>query len=123
MLLRANAPNLRKFSADLLGNGDTPENRIKLRREVLAGFVREPGHISHSRAAHLERINAILKSYGVEGMLLDRHGEDRSGDCSMQDVRHDIQYVNAGDPYTITILYYNGRLMIGDWGSIAERCA
>ncbi len=122
MLVRANARNLKIHAADLLGNDYTPEADRALRRAVLTGFVRTSGHISHDHAAHLDRIGAILKTYGTEGMLLDRHGEDRSGDCSMRDVRHDVQYCNTGDTYAITILYYNGRLMIGDWGSIAERC-
>ena len=129
MLVRANKKNLQAHAADLLGGNDNDGARAALLAECAGGFKRSTtpgghpfGHISHDRAAHLGRINAITGGCGVEGMRLDRYGDDRSGDCSMRDVRHDIQYVNAGESYGITILYYNGRLMIGDWGSIVERC-
>jgi hypothetical protein len=129
MLRRANARNLRIHAADLLGVEYSPEHYRRLRREVLTGLVRSTtpggrpyGHPSFDRADHLGRISTILGGYGVEGLLLDRHGEDQSGTCSLEDVRYDIQYVNVGDSYAPTILYYNGRLMIGDWGSLVERC-
>lgn len=122
MKLTCNARNLRKLTNDLLGNNYTPEAAKALRRECLTGFVRTPYcHISHDRAAHLDRIGKILGTYGTEGMLLDRKGNDLSGSCSERGVALDVQYCNAGDTYALTILYVNGRLCIGDWGSLVER--
>lgn len=120
MRLRANKPNLRKYAKDLLGNEYSEETAGALIREILSGFVRTTGHISHDRAAHLDRIGAILKTHGTEGMLLNRHGEDMAGSCSMREVVADIQYCNTGDTYAMTVMYYNGALYIGDWGSIVE---
>jgi hypothetical protein len=120
MFIVANARNLAAHMADLLGNGDTPERRKALEAEVLRGFRRTSGHISHDRAAHLDRIGKILGTFGTEGGLFDRGGNDCGGDCSMRHVRHDLQYCNTGDTYATTIMYYNGRLRIGDWGSIFE---
>ena len=122
MLIAANRKNLKTHARSLLGNEHSPETERALIKECLKGFERTHGHVSHDRAAHLGRIDDILQNYGVEGMLLDREGNDCAGSCSMRDVCHDIQYCNAGDTYAMTILYYNGKLKIGDWGSIVERC-
>jgi hypothetical protein len=54
-------------------------------------------------------------------MLLGKGGEDLSGTCSMNGVRLDCQYCNAGDSYAMTVMYVNGRLCVGDWGSLVER--
>lgn len=116
-----NAVNLRKHSGFVLGNNSTPERVEQLRRECLNGFIRERGHISHSRAAHLGRIDKILGTCGVEGMLLDGQGNDVSGSCDESQVKCDIQYCNAGDTYATTIFYWKGKLRIGDWGSVVER--
>lgn len=121
MKLAANRKNLKAHAKALLGNNYSHDAEKALLRECLTGFVRETGHISHSRAAHLDRIGKILGTYGTEGMLLGKGGEDLSGTCSMSGVKLDVQYCNAGDPYSMTILYANGRLCIGDWGSIVER--
>lgn len=120
MRLRANKQNLRKHAQSLLGNEYSEETARALIRECLTGFVRSHGHISHDRCAHLDRIGALLHTHGTEGMLLNKHGEDMAGTCSMREVVADIQYCNAGDTYALTILYYNGKLFIGDWGSIVE---
>jgi len=127
MKLAASLKNLKAHAAALLGNNHTPETEKALLRECLTGFVRDTtpggrpfGHISHDYCAHLERIGKILGTCGVEGMLLDRHGNDISGTCSMDGVKLDCQYCNTGDSYGITILYINGRLCIGDWGSLVE---
>lgn len=120
MKLRANQKNLKIHAKSLLGSEYSAETEKQLIRECCAGFIRSHGHISHDRAAHLDRIGKILHTHGTEGMLLNKHGEDVSGSCSMRDVAADIQYCNAGDTYSLTILYYNGKLFIGDWGSIVE---
>lgn len=92
----------------------------KLIRECLSGFVREPGHISHSRHAHIARIDKIMGNFGSEGFLCDAEGNDLSGNCSMDGVKWNVQYSNAGDSYAITVMYVNGTLYIGDWGSLFE---
>lgn len=128
MKLAANRKNLKTYAKALLGNNYSPDAEKALIRECLTGFVRDTtpgghpyGHISHDRAAHLDRIGKILGTYGTEGMLLGKGGEDLSGTCSMQGVRLDCQYCNAGDSYAMTVMYVSGRLCIGDWGSLVER--
>jgi hypothetical protein len=121
--LKANLANLNKYARELLGNEWTEERQALLVNECIKGFARGHGHVSHDRQAHLERIDKILGTCGVEGMLLDRNGNDMAGECSMRDVLADIQYCNAGDTYAMTVFYYNGTLCIGDWGSIVERLA
>ena len=32
-----------------------------------------------------------------------------------------VSYLNAGDTYSTTLLYYNGSYRVGCWGDIAER--
>ncbi len=123
MKLIANRKNLKQYAAQLLGNEYSPEAESELITECINGFERTHGHISHDRAAHLERINAILRSCGVEGMLLDRHGNDLASQCTERGVALDIQYCNAGDTYAMTIMYVNGKLCLGDWGSLVERLA
>lgn len=120
MRIRANRKNLRKHARALLGNNYTPDRAVELRRECEFGFVRGPGHISHSEAAHIGRIDKILGNHGAEGMILGEDGEDVSGSCCASLIAHDIQYSNTGDTYALTVLYYNHRLFIGDWGSIVE---
>lgn len=122
MLLRANRPNLKKYARQLLGNNYSPESEKRLIDCAINGFKRNSyHHVSFDRINHLNGLNSILGTYRVEGILLDKHGNDVSGECSMSNVAADIQYCNAGDTCAITILYYNGKLMVGDWGSIVEK--
>lgn len=120
MNIIASIQNLRTHGAALLGNDYSPERLNALIDVCHSGFERTHGHISHDYAAHLEKINEVLGTHGVEGMLLDGSGADVSGDCSTDRVKVDIQYCNAGDTYAMTVFYYKGRLRIGDWGSIVE---
>ena len=124
----ANRKNLKTHAETLLGNNYSPDAEQALLRECLSGFVRDTtpggrpfGHISHDRAAHLDRIGKILGTCGTEGMLLGKGGEDLSGTCTMDGIKLDLQYCNTGDTYAMTVFYCNGRLCIGDWGSLVER--
>lgn len=121
MKVVCNRKNLKAHVQSLLGNEYSPESASELIRVCLTGFEKQSGHISHSRQAHLEKINKVLHTHGVEGMLLDRKGNDVSGSCDPLQVAVDIQYCNAGDTYALTIMYVNGKLCIGDWGCIVER--
>lgn len=120
MRIACNRNNLKKHARALLGNEYSEEKEKELMRECLQGFERTHGHISHDYAKHLDRIGKILGTHGTEGGLYDKHGNDLGGTCSMQGVKHDLQYCNTGETYAITIMYYNGKLSIGDWGSIFE---
>ena len=120
MNIACNRPNLKKHAKALLGNEWTEETEAQLIKECLTGFHREPGHVSHSRSQHLERVGKILGTFGVEGMLLGADGEDVSGTCDPSQVEWDIHYCNTGDTYALTVMYVNGALRIGDWGSIVE---
>lgn len=103
MLKIANRSNLKKFAKELLGNNHTAAREKELIKECLTGFERTFGHVSHDHARHLEKIDKILGNCGVEGM-----------------VTPDVQYSNTGDTYAMTILYFENKLRIGDWGSIVE---
>jgi molybdenum cofactor biosynthesis enzyme MoaA len=60
---------------------------------------------------HMDKINDIMKGYGVEGLSEERGGE-----------RVDLMYVNMGDTYAKTVIfdYDEGLARIGDWGSYVE---
>lgn len=124
MKLAANKSNLQKYAQQLLGNNYTPERERDLISLCAASLpVRRWEHRSHVRAEHLGAINKVLGTSGVEGMLLDRQGNDMSGTGSEQGVALDCQYCNAGDTYALTIGYVNGKLCIMDWGSMVEQLA
>ena len=53
-----------------------------------------------------------LGTFGVEGI---QQGHNRRSPA--------IDYLNAGDTYTTTLMYVRGRFVVGDWGSIVERGA
>ena len=120
MKLACNRSNISQHARALLGSEWTPERESELIRECLYGFVREPGHISHSRAAHIGRIDKILGNHGCEGILADADGNDLRGTCSMTGVKWDVHYSNTGDTYGTTVMYVNGKLFIGDWGGLFE---
>jgi hypothetical protein len=105
MKIKANRKNLKAHARQLLGNEWSEEKEKQLIKAALAGV--EPttrwAHPSHAQAAHLEILDEILGTCGVEGM-----------------VEPDVQYCNAGDTYATTLLYYEDELWIGDWGSIVE---
>lgn len=122
MKIRANRANIKKHAQALLGNNYSPEKEKELILACLAPVIREPGeHVSFARVRHLERVDKVLGNYGVEGMLLDRHGNDLSCTCSERGVYLDCHYSNTGDTYALTVMWVNGKLYIGDWGSLVER--
>ena len=69
-------------------------------------------HHSHNVAramADTENRYVDLGTFGVEG------------DCALNgEGCIDIQYLNTGDAYETTIVYYRGRLMVASWGDIVE---
>jgi hypothetical protein len=74
-----------------------------------ANALRSEFEHQRERDAHfmpLGGINRILNGYGVEYI------DDRN---------RTIAYVNMGDSYATTILRVNGKIRVGDWGSIVER--
>lgn len=107
--------------------GITPEKARLIRKvwlESLAGERLEPllamcprtrlwyGQCHHApKDRHIKReaINEIAEMHGVE--LLGIH--KRSGEY--------LEYCNAGDTYTTTILFRGHRLMVGCWGDYVER--
>lgn len=121
MKLRANRINLKLHARALLGNEYSPEKEKALIACAIKPLNLVAGiHPSHTRAKHLAELGKILGTYGVEGMLLDKHGNDCAGNCSMHGVALDCQYCNAGDTYAITLMYVGRKLYIGDWGSLVE---
>jgi len=109
MLLVANRKNLKQYAKELLGNEYTEQKE----KELIEVCTKKTVDYYHSRGQHisfairdwLEDINKILCTFGVE-----------SGYPEYED----LQYCNTGDTYALTIMWYKGKLRIGDWGTIAE---
>jgi hypothetical protein len=59
--------------------------------------------------------NEVLKAHGVESIGLPDGCFDR---CEQPEV--DIQYVNRGDTYDITLMKVNGHYRVGSWGDEVE---
>ena len=57
----------------------------------------------------LEAINELIGGHGVEGFP-DPDDMTASG----------LEYVNMGDTYTTTVVYWKGRYMITTWGDVVE---
>jgi hypothetical protein len=69
-------------------------------------------HESHAVSKALldtEKAFPDLGTFGVEGTT-EANGDDLT-----------IDYLNTGDTYGLTVLYYKGRFLAGNWGPIAER--
>jgi hypothetical protein len=58
----------------------------------------------------MEIFNELLKGYGVEYIPKGHNAKSPS-----------IEYVNFSDTYIDTLLYINGRYIIGNWGYYVER--
>lgn len=63
-------------------------------------------HRMNTTEKKLTIADSLMKGYGVESLYPDIPS---------------LYYVNMGDTYSITLLYYNGRYQIGSWGDIAEK--
>ena len=74
---------------------------------VGAARVAECYHPPKTYDLRLECLNAALGMHGVEGF------QTSCGDW--------VTYLNAGDTYTDTIIYYRGTYRVACWGNIAER--
>jgi len=109
MLLVANRKNLKEYAKTLLDNKYTEQKEkelIEVCTIKTVDYYHTGGqHISFAIRDWLEDINKILCTHGVESGYPDYE---------------DLQYCNTGDTYALTILYYKGRLRIGDCGTIAE---
>jgi len=72
-------------------------------------------HESHASAKALELTEGRftdLGTFGVEGDC-ERNGDDHI----------DIQYLNAGDTYDLTVVFYRGRFRATSWGDCVESSA
>ena len=92
--MKANKQNIKKYAKQLFGDDYSEPKVNNLINVCLNGFERTYGHISHDYAAHLEQIDQILPTFGVESIM-----------------KPDIHYCNTGDSYGLTIMYYRGKLI------------
>lgn len=83
------------------------ENAKEFRKVAKEGFEKEYGHISHSVAGFLEKLNEIGDFCGVESLFPEKEN---------------IFYLNAGDTYTPTVCYdyFSHRLFVACWGDLVE---
>lgn len=93
--------------------------RVMIARGILKGKIRpdaikqvatwirscynEPSY----HAKKMYALNVVLQMHGVEE-IIDSNGYRL------------CEYLNSGDTYTTTLLFYNGKYHIGDWGSLLE---
>lgn len=73
-------------------------------RELLLGRRHHPARVI------LEEVSTALGFYGVEHIPAGHNAKSPG-----------IIYANAGDPYNTTVLFYNDRFHVGNWGDIVER--
>ena len=79
-------------------------------REMPEFWYCHEGHAVARALEDTEKKFPKLETYGVEG---DCH---LNGENSI-----DIQYLNTGDTYAPTIVYYKGRFRVTSWGDIVEQ--
>jgi len=120
MLLIANCKNLKKHALSLC-NGDK-----ELLKKVIdlceAPIRKQPGkHVSHAVRKRLDEIDSLIGGFGVESVFEWRTGGSVDATNYRPEEVIDIQYVNQGGTFSTTILYWRGRLRIGDWGTIVKR--
>lgn len=119
MLLVANKRNLKKLAVRLLQISPTDI-------PLLIGLCNEPlrrssCHISRRIHERLQEIDKLIGTHGVEGIFEWRTGGQVDTLHYRKEDVIDIQYCNTGDTYKPTILHWDGKFRIGDWGHIVER--
>ena len=109
MKLRANKKNIKLYAKDLLGVEYTPEKEKELinlcTKKSVYDYWDGHCHKSFGVSNYMSAIDKLIGTYGVESLYPEV----------------DLEYCNAGDTYNITLYYFNDKLYIGDWGSIAEQ--
>jgi hypothetical protein len=70
-------------------------------------WIRSCYHEPSFHEKKMHALNVVLKMYGVEEIL------DSRGNLA-------CEYLNAGDTYATTLLFYNGLYHIGTWGELVE---
>lgn len=66
-------------------------------------FMYNPHNLSELK---MQLLNVICDSYGVEGI------QDKNG--------YWLEYLNFGDTYDTTIIYYKNRFFVSSWGDVVE---
>lgn len=54
-------------------------------------------------------VDSILNTYGVEYLGYHKRNKEH------------VYYCNAGDTYSVTVLFIGSRLVVGCWGDLVER--
>ena len=112
----ANTPSIKTLRERLHLDADTAREakriltatRVQL-EAMPAGAARlaECRHPPMTSDLRLHCLNACLGTHGIEGF------QTRDGSW--------CDYLNAGDTYTPTIVWFRGRYRVACWGDIAER--
>lgn len=74
-----------------------------------AAAIRKIWQTVPNRQEAREQIDKILRTHGVE--YLGQHRRSREA----------VDYCNAGDPYTYTVLFHGPRMIVGCWGDLVEK--
>lgn len=105
MIRIANSNNIKRFGGRLFADSNLPGVTEAL-------VINRCSNHALSRKDVMEKMEEINRHIRLHGVEVIRHKSDKA---------KDIIYCNSGDTYRTTILYYNGKFRIGDWGSIVER--
>ena len=115
-LIRLDVPRGRQQRSDE-SRRDYLRHAARVARRALNRLLAEPEY-SHSHESFAIRdamllAEAACPDLGTFGVEYIPEGHNMRSPA--------IEYLNAGDTYTDTLLYVNGRFRVGCWGDIVER--
>jgi len=111
--MKFRSPSLKALEAAFPGHGKQLKAIFRMNREALASLpagdrrIRECYNPPATSDVRLHCLDAELETSGVEAF------QTRRGEW--------VEYCNAGDTYSTTILRFRGNYRIGCWGDFAER--
>lgn len=114
-MLRRRLPSVKTLREVFRENAPEARRILEMSRDELATLpagearIRECYKPPKTWDVRLHCLNALAGTYGVEGF------QTRAGEY--------VEYLNTGDTYAPTVIYWRGRYTVGSWGDIAEKHA
>lgn len=94
----------------------TPQQASRLRKACRESQQACWGEYPRDLKRVMDEANDLLKACGVESFNLRVRCRKYWGD----EIRW-VTYVNVGDTYNTTLLFWEGKYRIGSWGDLVER--
>lgn len=94
--------------------------------EATARWVRQCFHRPMDEELEAHALNALLDGHGIEELTLDevryQHDIDTNGERvdDVQDIDVSFSYVNSGDSYNATLIFFDGHVYATDCGTFIE---